>query len=83
MYNNILRTVPESIRWLVATKRYDKARRLILKAAKVNGKCVPDHLLIIPTEQKDTNDTVENRSVIKTICCRVFLKRIFIMIAAW
>ena len=67
----------------MATKRYDEARQLILKAAKVNGKSVPDHLLVIPTEPKETNDTVENRSIIRTICCRVFLKRIFIMIAAW
>jgi hypothetical protein len=67
----------------VATKRFDEARRLILKAAKVNGKCVPDHLLVIPTEQKEINETIENQSIIKTICCRIFIKRIFIMIAAW
>lgn len=30
--------VPESARWLIAKKKFDKAEKIVLKAAKVNGK---------------------------------------------
>jgi hypothetical protein len=42
--------VPESIRWLIAKKRYKEAKELILKASKVNKKSIPDHLLVIPNQ---------------------------------
>lgn len=48
--NHYLRIVPESIRWLVSNKRYEEAKRLILKAAKENKRRIPDHLLIPPHE---------------------------------
>ena len=40
--------LPESTRWLVTKKRFAEARLLIEKAAKMNGKCVPQHLLVEP-----------------------------------
>ena len=40
-----LSILPESTRWLLAQKRYDEAYELILKAAKVNGKTIPIHVL--------------------------------------
>ncbi|XP_046647945.1 organic cation transporter protein-like [Daphnia pulicaria] len=40
--------VPESIRWLIAKRRYKEAKELILKASKVNKRSIPDHLLVIP-----------------------------------
>ncbi|XP_046458204.1 organic cation transporter protein-like [Daphnia pulex] len=90
--------VPESIRWLVATKRYESARKLILKAAKVNKKSVPDHLLVIPNGQsvvKDAeisstalnentkNSFVKREGLIDVLRSPVLLKRLVIMIAAW
>ena len=47
--------LPESIKWLISKKRYDEARDLILKAAKMNGKVVPKHLLIAPTEDEQVD----------------------------
>lgn len=40
--------LPESTRWLVTKRRFAEARVLIEQAAKMNGKCVPLHLLIDP-----------------------------------
>ena len=37
--------LPESTRWLLAQKRYDEAYELVLKAAEVNGKTIPIHVL--------------------------------------
>ncbi|KAK4024948.1 hypothetical protein OUZ56_010443 [Daphnia magna] len=45
--------VPESIRWLIAKKRYSEARLLILQAAKMNKKNVPDHLIFVEKEKSD------------------------------
>ncbi len=42
------RVLPESVRWLITQKKYEEAKKIILKAAKTNGKTVPPHLLIIP-----------------------------------
>jgi OCT family organic cation transporter-like MFS transporter 4/5 len=44
--------VPESIRWLIAKKRYEEAKKMILIASKVNKKTVPDHLLVIPKQHQ-------------------------------
>ena len=44
----IVRVLPESTRWLITKKRFDEARELIIEAAKMNGKHVPEHLLIKP-----------------------------------
>ena len=41
------RLVPESIRWLISKKRFKDARRLILKAAKLNRRTVPDYLVTV------------------------------------
>ena len=40
--------LPESTRWLVTKKRFAEARVIIEEAAKMNGKSVPQHLLIEP-----------------------------------
>jgi len=49
MFSFIFRIVPESIRWLISKRRYDEAGKLISKAAKVNGKVLPNHLLVAPS----------------------------------
>lgn len=43
----IIRIVPESTRWLITKHRYEEASILISKAAEMNGKIVPDHLISI------------------------------------
>lgn len=45
MILQINRVVPESIRWLITEKRYSEARLLILEAARMNKKTVPNHLI--------------------------------------
>ena len=44
------RIVPESTRWLISKRRRSEALSLIIKAAKINGKSVPPHLLAPPVE---------------------------------
>ena len=61
--------VPESIRWLIAKKRYKEAKRLILKASKMNKKSLPDHLLVIPNhlseqEKEMTVFTIKSEEIL-------------------
>jgi len=48
--------LPESTRWLITKKRYAKASQQIRTAASMNGKTVPEHLLIVPNDD-DVNDS--------------------------
>jgi hypothetical protein len=65
--------VPESIRWLITHNYYNQAKKLILKASALNGKTIPSHLLVIPTNQggnQQLSDTVTInffKSVIRAI----------------
>ena len=52
------RLVPESIRWLITHQYYEKATKLILKASKVNGKTIPSHLLVFPTNSGENQHNV-------------------------
>ena len=68
-----IRYLPESTRWLITKKRYVEARALILEAARVNNKHVPEHLLIVP------NDSGEEEQVLLSIrymspwwCVKIF-----------
>jgi hypothetical protein len=54
-----IRIVPESIRWLISKQRYEEAGKLISKAAKVNGKVIPDYLLLSPISSVSSQ---ENKS---------------------
>ena len=61
MNGPIYRILPESTRWLLSKKRYDEAKTLILKAASVNGKPLPDHImekLDAESLTQSTNDDV-------------------------
>lgn len=49
------RILPESTRWLIVKNRYAEARQLILKAGEMNGKLVPEHLIVI----EDVNEKEE------------------------
>ena len=48
------RFLPESIRWLISKKKYCQARELIIKASKMNGVPVPEHLIVIPDNDKES-----------------------------
>ncbi len=37
--------MPESVRWLIANKRPDEARAIILKAARMNGVTIPNDVI--------------------------------------
>ena len=39
---------PESPRWLIANERFREARVVVWKAAKINGKHIPEEVLKIP-----------------------------------
>ena len=57
--------LPESTRWLITKKRYDEATELIQKAAKMNGKSVPEHLLVVPNDYLEVKHPTESiRSLI-------------------
>jgi len=53
--------LPESTRWLITKKRYNEARTLILRAALVNKKHVPDHLLIHLDELAENNIVMDSK----------------------
>jgi OCT family organic cation transporter-like MFS transporter 4/5 len=42
--------LPESTRWLTVKKRYPEAKEIYEKAAKLNKKEIPPHLLVIPAD---------------------------------
>ncbi len=69
--------VPESIRWLITKKRYPEASQLILKAAKINKKIVPKHLLLRPSNEYavcllQNSYTFERCAFDKFNCCNFF-----------
>ena len=58
--------VPETPRWLLAAGKEDKAKEIIKKAAKVNGKSIPDHVLNTEDTDKTMNvddDGAERRKI--------------------
>ncbi|KAK4024994.1 hypothetical protein OUZ56_010492 [Daphnia magna] len=87
--------VPESIRWLIAKKRYSEARLLILQAAKMNKKNVPDHLIFVEKEKSDdtggrdhegepvSGSVSKGESIQDVFHSKVLLKRFAIMFLAW
>jgi len=81
--------VPESIRWLITKKRLTEARDLIDKAAKMNGKTVPEHLLFDALKSKNIHAVVEeppspkSETFVQIFRTRVLCIRIFVMCSAW
>ena len=77
-----LRFLPESIRWLITQKRYSEARMLILRAAKINNKHVPEHLLVIPGNCNEFDDK-PSENIMFTIRSPVMCKRLVILCIGW
>lgn len=88
--------VPESIRWLITHQYYDKATKLILNASKVNGKTIPSHLLVVPTNNgenqqnlgdkpdlESNNQIKRKETVVDVLRSRILVKRFIILLVAW
>lgn len=80
--------MPESIRWLITKKRLAEARELIDRAAKMNGKTVPEHLLFDPLKSSRIRTVQEEPSLKSETFAQVFVTRvlcirIFVMCFAW
>ena len=45
IFDNIFRLLPESIPWLAANDRVKEAEEILKRAAKFNGKSMPDNVL--------------------------------------
>ncbi|XP_026169891.1 solute carrier family 22 member 13-like isoform X2 [Mastacembelus armatus] len=71
--------IPESARWLLGRGRTDEAKQLIIKAAAINKRTVPDSLL-----DKIAVKDVRHKGGIKIIFkSPVLTKYFFILILAW
>jgi len=78
--------VPESPRWLIASDRPEEATEIIKRAAKINGKSVPDHLLA-PSDgvgQKDGKESQQRKvTVVDLFRPTLIMKRSFNMFYQW
>ncbi|XP_049912222.1 solute carrier family 22 member 13-like [Epinephelus moara] len=71
--------LPESARWLMTHGRKVEAQKELQRAAKVNGKTVPEHLL----DKLEMEGTVERRNVSDIFRISYLRKRTFIMGYNW
>ncbi|XP_034558830.1 solute carrier family 22 member 13-like [Notolabrus celidotus] len=71
--------IPESAQWLLNRGKTEEAKRLIMKAAAVNKRTVPDYLL-----DKIAVKEVENQGGIRVIYrSSVLMKYLVILVLAW
>ena len=91
------RVLSESVRWLINKKRYNEAEQVILKMAKANGKTVPPHLLIAPTDEEVLGASTQGLESTRNLCekppaaetafdalrNRSLWKRLAILVIAW
>ncbi|XP_030219105.1 solute carrier family 22 member 13 isoform X1 [Gadus morhua] len=71
--------IPESARWLLDRGRTEEAKELILKAAAINRRTVPQSLF----EKITVNKTVEKGGIWVLIKSPVLRKRFLIIVFAW
>ncbi|XP_036414234.1 solute carrier family 22 member 13b isoform X1 [Colossoma macropomum] len=71
--------LPESARWLLTQGRQEEARRIILKAARVNGRKVPDSLL----DKLEAESTAKTGSMLDLFRVGNLRKRALIMSYIW
>ncbi|GFG35022.1 hypothetical protein Cfor_08504 [Coptotermes formosanus] len=83
--------IPESVRWLLTKKRTKEASDIILNAARRNGVCLSERVMIkirTSSEQEDEENLEGNGSPWKTAVSQVFrsktlLMRLIICIICW
>ncbi|XP_078018827.1 solute carrier family 22 member 13-like [Epinephelus lanceolatus] len=71
--------LPESARWLMTHGRKVEAQKELQRAARVNGKTVPEHLL----DKLEMEGTVERRNMLDIFRISYLRKRTFIMGYNW
>ncbi|KAM9337189.1 solute carrier family 22 member 13-like [Symphorus nematophorus] len=71
--------LPESARWLMTQGRKEEAQKELQRAARVNGKKVPDDLL----EKLEVEGTLERRSMLDILRIPYLRKRTLIMGFNW
>nr|CAH0104623.1 unnamed protein product [Daphnia galeata] len=91
--------LPESTRWLTVKKRYPEAKEIYEKAAKLNKKEIPPHLLVIPADTPTkaveageadgvppavaSHDSNPIGSALKVLKTRCLLVRLLILCGTW
>ncbi|KAI5617170.1 solute carrier family 22, member 13 [Silurus asotus] len=71
--------LPESARWLLTQGRQEEAKKIILKAARINGRNVPEYLL----ERLEAENTVQTGSMLDLFRVPSLRKRTLIMCYIW
>ncbi|XP_060756839.1 solute carrier family 22 member 13-like [Neoarius graeffei] len=71
--------LPESARWLLTQGRQEEAKKIILNAARVNGRIVSDSLL----ERMEAENTVRTGSMLDLFRVTSLRKRTLIMCFIW
>ncbi|XP_068604107.1 solute carrier family 22 member 13-like [Brachionichthys hirsutus] len=71
--------IPESARWLITQGRKEDALKVLQRAARVNGRTVPDNLL----DNLETNDSPERGSMLDIFRIPYLRKRTLIMGFNW
>ncbi|XP_033495059.2 solute carrier family 22 member 13-like [Epinephelus lanceolatus] len=71
--------LPESARWLMTHGRKEEAQKELRRAAKVNGRMVPEHLL----EKLEMEGTLERRNMLDIFRISYLRKRTLIMGYNW
>ena len=72
----ILLGIPESTRWLISKKMYEKAKTQVLNIAKINKTTVPENLLTwnVDSNRMDLSTFDEKLAKIPGNLCRFFVK---------
>uniref|UniRef100_A0A8C1U951 Solute carrier family 22 member 13b n=1 Tax=Cyprinus carpio TaxID=7962 RepID=A0A8C1U951_CYPCA len=71
--------LPESARWLLTQGKQDKAKKEILKAARINGKNVPEILL----DKMEAENTANTGTMLDLFRLRYLRKRTLVMCYIW
>jgi len=79
----ILWFIPESTRWLISKKRYEKATQLILKAAEMNRKLIPVHFTLQQQQEQQAYPTDKSEDIFGVLRSSVLCVRLIICSFSW